>query len=77
MFGSKIFCHFFSKLETILLGTSLVGDITQKTEARILSFGEKLSSQLMVQALYQLKLPILEWKQKKLLKPRVNISKQM
>ena len=48
------FLPLFSKLETILLGTSLVGDITQKTEARILSFGEKLSSHLMTQALNKL-----------------------
>jgi diaminopimelate decarboxylase len=45
------FLPLFSKLETILIGTSSVGDITQKTESYILSFGEKLSSHLMVQAL--------------------------
>ena len=50
------FLPLFSKLETILLGTSLVGDITQKTAARILSFGEKLSSHLMVQALNKIKI---------------------
>ena len=48
------FLPLFSKLETILVGTSLVGDTTPKTEARILSFGEKLSSHLMAQALNKL-----------------------
>ena len=32
-----------NKLEAISYGTSLVGDLTDKTEARICAFGEKLS----------------------------------
>ena len=41
----------FIKLKTIAQGTSLVGDLTAKTEAQICAFGEKLSSILMCQAL--------------------------
>ena len=40
-----------AKLEAISYGTSLVGDLTDKTVARICAFGEKLSSLLMVHAL--------------------------
>ena len=40
-----------NKLEAISYGTSLVGDLTNKTEARICAFGEKLSSLLMFLAL--------------------------
>ena len=40
-----------NKLEAISYGTSLVGDLTDKTEARICAFGEKLSSLLMLLAL--------------------------
>ncbi|MFQ3307351.1 MAG: aspartate kinase [Candidatus Midichloriaceae bacterium] len=39
------------KLEAISYGTSLVGDLTDKTVARICAFGEKLSSMLMCYAL--------------------------
>lgn len=41
----------FSKLRTIAQGTSLVGDLTNKTEARICAFGEKFSSYLINSAL--------------------------
>ncbi|MCH9753635.1 MAG: aspartate kinase, partial [Alphaproteobacteria bacterium] len=41
----------FLKLRTIAQGTSLVGDLTSKTEARICAFGEKFSSYLMHAAL--------------------------
>jgi|APCry1669189000_1035189.scaffolds.fasta_scaffold30666_2 aspartate kinase len=40
-----------NKLEAISYGTSLVGDLTDKTEARICAFGEKLSSLLMLLAM--------------------------
>ncbi|MSO14289.1 aspartate kinase [Rickettsiales endosymbiont of Trichoplax sp. H2] len=43
-----------NKLEAISYGTSLVGDLTDKTVARICAFGEKLSSLLMVLALEKL-----------------------
>ena len=39
------------QLEAISYGTSLVGDLTDKTVAKICAFGEKLSSLLMVHAL--------------------------
>ena len=45
-----------SKLEAISYGTSLVGDLTNKTIARICAFGEKLSSILMVLALEKMSL---------------------
>ena len=41
----------FEKLKAILHGTSLVGDISQKNQAQICAFGEKLSSVLMFEAL--------------------------
>ena len=41
----------FLKLRAIAQGTSLVGDLTSKTEARICAFGEKFSSYLMYAAL--------------------------
>lgn len=41
----------FQKLRVIAQGTSLVGDLTSKTEARICAFGEKFSSYLMHVAL--------------------------
>jgi aspartate kinase len=44
----------FLKLRTIAQGTSLVGDLTTKTEARICAFGEKFSSHLMELALDKL-----------------------
>jgi len=44
----------FFKLRTIAQGTSLVGDLTTKTEARICAFGEKFSSYLMEIALNKL-----------------------
>jgi len=44
----------FLKLRTIAQGTSLVGDLTAKTEARICAFGEKFSSHLMELALDKL-----------------------
>ena len=44
----------FLKLRTIAQGTSLVGDLTSKTEARICAFGEKFSSYLMEIALDKL-----------------------
>ncbi|MBP9792290.1 MAG: aspartate kinase [Rickettsiales bacterium] len=45
------FENLFLKLRTIAQGTSLVGDLTTKTEAQICAFGEKLSSILMCEAL--------------------------
>ncbi|WPX95932.1 aspartate kinase [Candidatus Bandiella euplotis] len=45
------------KLEAISYGTSLVGDLTDKTVARICAFGEKLSSLLMVYALDMIGVP--------------------
>jgi aspartate kinase len=47
----KRFKPMFLKLRTIAQGSSLVGDLTSKTEARICAFGEKLSSYLMDMAL--------------------------
>lgn len=47
----KKFKPMFLKLRTIAQGSSLVGDLTNKTEARICAFGEKLSSYLMDRAL--------------------------
>ena len=48
------FAPIIDKLEAISYGTSLVGDLTDKTVARICAFGEKLSSLLMVLALEKL-----------------------
>ena len=45
------FMPIIAELEAISYGTSLVGDLTNKTVARICAFGEKLSSLLMVHAL--------------------------
>lgn len=50
----KRFKPVFLKLRTIAQGSSLVGDLTHKTEARICAFGEKLSSFLMDIALDEL-----------------------
>lgn len=43
------------RLEAISYGTSLVGDLTDKTVARICAFGEKLSTYLILYALQKLK----------------------
>ena len=51
------FSPLFEKLKAILHGTSLVGDISQKTQAQICAFGEKLSSFLMLEALQKKTIP--------------------
>jgi aspartate kinase len=48
------FFPLLDKLQVICHGTSLVGDLTDKTVAKICSFGEKLSTLLIVNALNQL-----------------------
>ena len=48
---SSEFQPIIDKLEAISYGASLVGDLTDKTVAKICAFGEKLSSLLMVYAL--------------------------
>lgn len=47
----------FEKLKAILHGTSLVGDLTMKIEAKVCSFGECLSSFLLLYALRDLNVP--------------------
>ena len=49
----ETFRPLLDKLEVICHGTSLVGDLTDKTVAKICSFGEKLSSLLVVTSLNQ------------------------
>lgn len=46
----------FKRLKAIASGVSLVGDLTNKTKSLICAFGEKLSSQLMKNALTKLKI---------------------
>ena len=47
----------FDKLRAILHGTSLVGDLTEKIQAKVCSFGECLSSFLLLYALRELDIP--------------------
>ncbi len=47
----------FDKLKAILHGTSLVGDLTLKMQAKVCSFGECFSSFLLLYALRDLKVP--------------------
>jgi len=47
----------FEKLKAILHGTSLVGDLTLKMQAKVCSFGECLSSFLLLYALRDLNVP--------------------
>lgn len=51
---AKRFRPLADELSKILHGASLVGDVTDKTIAKILSFGEKMSSHFMVLALESL-----------------------
>ena len=48
---NKQFQHLVDELKAISYGVSLMGDLTDKTVAKICAFGEKLSSLLIVQAL--------------------------
>lgn len=50
----KIFMPYFNKMKKILSGVGCVGDLTNKTYAYILSYGEKLSSLLMKYALSEI-----------------------
>lgn len=51
------FAPIFEKLNAILHGTSLVGDLTLKMQAKVCSFGECLSSFLLLYALDELHVP--------------------
>ncbi|MFH1654527.1 MAG: aspartate kinase [Pseudomonadota bacterium] len=58
----------FEKLRAILHGTSLVGDVSDKTYALILSYGERLSSFLMCYALEEIHIPCKRISAKKLVR---------
>ncbi len=47
----------FSELEEILRGVSLLQDLSEKTKATIVSFGERLSAQLVAQAFLSREIP--------------------
>ncbi|MEZ4818424.1 MAG: aspartate kinase [Bdellovibrionota bacterium] len=51
------FLPIFDKLKAILHGTSLVGDLTDKMQAKVCSFGECLSSYLLLYALEKKNIP--------------------
>ena len=71
----KEFIPILNKLEAISYGTSLVGDLTDKTVARICSFGEKLSSILMVHALKKIGIKSLRIDSERIIKTDNNYLK--
>lgn len=58
----------FEKLSTILHGTSLVGDLTLKMQAKVCSFGECLSSYLLLYALRDLEVSAMRIHSEKVIK---------
>ena len=72
---NKEFVPILSKLQTISYGASVVGDLTDKTIARICSFGEKMSAILMVYALNKINIKSLKIKSERIIKTDNNYLK--
>ena len=62
------FAPMIAELKAISYGASLVGDLTDKTVARICAFGEKLSSLLMLHALNSIGIPAQRIESERLIK---------
>ena len=69
------FAPILNKLEAISYGASLVGDLTDKTIARICAFGEKMSSILMVYALDKIYVKSFKVESERIIKTNSNYLK--
>ncbi len=69
------FQNLIDELEAISYGVSLVGDLADKTVAKISAFGEKLSSLLLVEALEKLNISAVRIESERLIKTDSNYLK--